>query len=632
MECEHSPGSAAWRIANTRQQRFYRHLTTFWLLLGVLLCMTTAQANSLLISQGVLLDPSGKLSIAEVAQAHFSPLQGAVMSAGYSDGAHWLRIEVRARADNRAVKLRIRPTFLDEIQLFEADPNKSGQWLKRVDGDRQLGVDSDPGINSLGFLVTPQAPSSVYFLRLQTSSTSMLHVEALPPAAAMREDAKLAIWNFFYLALLIGIVAWGIQDLAQYRQTVVGLFVLYQLSNVLYTFSLMGYLTVLIPESWVGFADRLTSLAVILVHISAIVFHKAILQPYGPARWMLYGINVFLLIALLLPLVYLAGWERQALQANVLSGLLASLFITLVPFTARQEGIPSRRYIRSLYLFMGSSQLLFLLPFLGISNAAEWTLYSTLMQGFLIALLMFYMLQQRSRLLREELEAGRLQASTAKLQLEQERTHAQSLGRFIDMLTHEIKTPLAVAVMNLSATRTTGPYMERARRALSNIDAIIERTRLSELAEHQRLQPQNSLSNISELVYECIETSTNPARIQAQVGFALEANTDAGLLTIIIANLIDNALKYAPADQPVELSLEHTPTGLLLRIRNPLGAAGMPDAEQLFSKFYRGTTAHSQSGSGLGLYLAHHLAQLLGARLDYQPHTDTVEFSLWIPV
>ena len=149
------------------------------------------------------------------------------------------------------------------------------------------------------------------------------------------------------------------------------------------------------------------------------------------------------------------------------------------------------------------------------------------------------------------------------------------------------------------------------------IDAIIERTRLSELAEHQRLQPQNSLSNISELVYECIETSTNPARIQAQVGFALEANTDAGLLTIIIANLIDNALKYAPADQPVELSLEHAQSALLLRIRNPVGTAGMPDAEQLFSKFYRGTTAHSQSGSGLGLYLAHHLAPdlMTGARL-----------------
>ena len=38
----------------------------------------------------------------------------------------------------------------------------------------------------------------------------------------------------------------------------------------------------------------------------------------------------------------------------------------------------------------------------------------------------------------------------------------------------------------------------------------------------------------------------------------------------------------------------------------------------------------SKSGSGLGLYLTHSIAQLLGAQLSYQVDGEQVEFSLWI--
>lgn len=629
MEPDNDMSATAYR--NRGLKRVHRLLLALcWL---ALLPITTAQASNLLIEQGVLTDTTGTLTIDDLAQADFTPLKG-VFNDGYSDKVHWLRLVVQPRADGGAVKLRIRPSFLDELQLFEADPTRPGYWQVRTGGDRYLADDSERGINSLGFLVQPSAPASTYYLRLRTSSTSLLHVQALAPVEAARLDSRQALWNFAYMALLIWIIAWGIQDFAQYRQPVVGCFVLYQCSNLLYTFSLLGYLTVFEPPGWDGFSDRLTSLAVLWVTPSALLFHLVLLRPYRPARWLLYGVGALLGLALLLPLIYLAGWQRQALQGNVQLGLLVSLLVALLPFSTRHdEGVPSLRYIRILYLVLLCAQLLFLLPFLGLVGAAAgWTLQSPLMQGLLTALLMFYMLLQRSRLLRQELAAQSTQANAARLQLEQEKNYAQSLGRFIDMLTHEIKTPLAVAVMNLGATQLGGPYMERARRALDNIDAIIERTRLSELAEHRRLHPQPALSNVSELVYECIESSVAPERIEASVGFALEAHTDAGLLAIIVANLVDNALKYAPADAQVTLSLQRENDGLLLRICNAVGTTGLPDAQQLFDKFYRSPTAASQSGSGLGLYLSHHLAEMLGAQLAYHPRDNAVEFTLWIPL
>lgn len=623
-------------LRRPRIGRLSRSVRGFWLALLYLAFfpVATVQAAGFLSSTEVLRDAGGTLSIDEVAQARFMPLEG-VLSAGYTDDVHWLRLVVRPRADGGAVKLRIRPTFLDDIQLFEPDPGRPGHWLKRVGGDRQPSSDTDRGINSLGFLVHPQAPASTYFLRLQTSSTSLLHVQALSPAEAARKDSRVAIWNFVYLALLLWIVVWGIQDFAQYRQKVVGAFVLYQTVNVLYTLALMGYLTAFEPDGWTGFSDRLTSLLVILIASSGIFFHKTVLQPYRPNPWLMRGMDILLVLTLTLPLAYFAGWQRLALQSNALAALLVSVLMLLLPFSARQEGAPSLRYIRTLYVVLGCSQLLFLLPFLGLSDAVEWTLQSTLMHGLFMAMLMFYMLLQRSRLLRQELETRSQQAMTAQLQLARERTHAESLGRFIDMLTHEIKTPLAVAVMNLGALRVSNAYMDRIRRALGNIDSIIERTRLSELAEHRRLQPQMSLSNVSELVYECIETSAAPERIQASVEFALEARTDPGLITIIVSNLIDNALKYSAPGHLVELSLEGLDSErgrhLVLHVVNTAGTTGPLDAEKLFEKFYRGASAYSQSGSGLGLYLSRNLAELLGGRLDYQPREGVIEFALWLP-
>jgi signal transduction histidine kinase len=115
-----------------------------------------------------------------------------------------------------------------------------------------------------------------------------------------------------------------------------------------------------------------------------------------------------------------------------------------------------------------------------------------------------------------------------------------------------------------------------------------------------------------------------------------EVETDLHCTQIIVSNLIENALKYGDPQQPVHINLQvqaHADgrSGFCLQVSNAPGAAGLPDADKVFSKYYRSAAARRQSGTGLGLYLSLNLAQLIGAQLRYLPTDSLIQFELWLP-
>jgi signal transduction histidine kinase len=334
-------------------------------------------------------------------------------------------------------------------------------------------------------------------------------------------------------------------------------------------------------------------------------------------------------------LIYLLGHERWALQVNALLVLMLGVLMMALALSTKREGLPSRRILRAVYGLQSLSIAATILPYLGWVDAIEWSLQSSLVQGLISAALMFFILSRRMQLLRSLADKERQHAALTQQEFNIQKQHVAEQERFIDMLTHELKTPISVAIMSLGASDTDGPYIARAKRALGNLNAIVERTRLSALADSQRLQVQPALCNVSALLYECIDSCSAPKRVKALVGFELETVTDSQLLTLVITNLIENALKYSRQDSAIDVTLSRDsatfPQQLRLQVTNTLGAAGAPDPGKVFTKYYRSRGAQSQSGTGLGLYLSQNLAQLIGAQLHYQQDADQLTFSLCLP-
>ena len=64
---------------------------------------------------------------------------------------------------------------------------------------------------------------------------------------------------------------------------------------------------------------------------------------------------------------------------------------------------------------------------------------------------------------------------------------------------------------------------------------------------------------------------------------------------------------------------------------NEPGAAGFPDPEKVFGKYYRSAGAHGQSGSGLGLFVCKRLMDKLGGRVELASDSVLVRFRLELP-
>lgn len=87
-------------------------------------------------------------------------------------------------------------------------------------------------------------------------------------------------------------------------------------------------------------------------------------------------------------------------------------------------------------------------------------------------------------------------------------------------------------------------------------------------------------------------------------------------LKIILASLIENALKYSLLDGRVEVSISSTGDQIHFRISDDGPGIPEDDRERIFEKFYRGKKQAEQTvGSGLGLYIARTLAESMGGTL-----------------
>jgi two-component system sensor histidine kinase VicK len=103
----------------------------------------------------------------------------------------------------------------------------------------------------------------------------------------------------------------------------------------------------------------------------------------------------------------------------------------------------------------------------------------------------------------------------------------------------------------------------------------------------------------------------------------------------IVANLLENAVKYAPDGGEVQVSLEPEADGMLVRVRDR--GIGIPDgwAERIFQPFGRASNAIGAhiSGLGLGLYLCRQIAEQHGGRLWAESHGEGqgTTVLLWLP-
>lgn len=587
-------------------------------------------------SRAFLEDVGGNLGIEQVSVAQFQPAD-TILAKGYTDSVHWLRLVVRAPSSGGNLVLRIRPNFLDEVTLFSADPAQSSGWRTKVTGDRTPFLERDIGSVTLGFEITPSAPQSVYYLRLKTSSASLLNVQALEPRQARLRDTRLDLLQTLYLSLMLLPLIWAISDYVSNRQRVVAWFILNQAVHFFYYFSIMGSLAPLFPADAVGLLDKLSSFSVSLTTLCGAMFYRSLLSAFEPPRVALRSLDALIVVTGVNLVLMAAGHYQLALNLNAWVVILIGLVTLVLAFGARQDAPPGRRLLRLMFSIQSAAMLIVQLSLIGLAEATEWSLHVMFLFGFIAAWLMFLLLHARSRQLLRVGEQAVLKFELTRQQLETEQHHSETQRRFTSMLTHELKTPLSVVRLTLDAMRAEGPRRRRMDRAIEDMASIIERCVLVDQLEQGQLPCHTSLCNVSELIAEAVAASANPTRFQIANTHPLPKMTvDAQLLAIVLANLFDNALKYGVPAASVDVCAESTNRearpGVLITVSNLIAQTDLLDLDKVFEKYYRAPSGQGKSGSGLGLYLVQSIVNDLGGQVSCQRQLDRVSFQLWLPL
>ena len=205
-------------------------------------------------------------------------------------------------------------------------------------------------------------------------------------------------------------------------------------------------------------------------------------------------------------------------------------------------------------------------------------------------------------------------------------------GRFVAMVSHEFRTPLAIIT---SSAEILEAYLERLSpdERKSNLRDITDATRnMSRMMEEVLLLGRVEAGKLAcrpvpldlavfgQRLVDEVTSATNgrcPMRFTAAPGLA-EAQADEGLLRHIFTNLLNNAAKYSQPGSVVEFQLEARGHSALFTVRDR--GIGIPeaDARLLFQAFHRGRNVGDTPGTGLGMTIVKRCVELHGGKIAFE--------------
>jgi len=107
-----------------------------------------------------------------------------------------------------------------------------------------------------------------------------------------------------------------------------------------------------------------------------------------------------------------------------------------------------------------------------------------------------------------------------------------------------------------------------------------------------------------------------------------------GAGSVVLANLIHNAIKFTPRGGRVEVGVEEQPDSVLLRVTDTGTGISAEDLPHVFERFYKADKSRSTEGAGLGLAIAKHIVQAHGRRIwaeSVEGRGSTFSFTLPLP-
>ncbi len=225
-------------------------------------------------------------------------------------------------------------------------------------------------------------------------------------------------------------------------------------------------------------------------------------------------------------------------------------------------------------------------------------------------------------------ELGRLAAAFNRL-LARAQHATEQQQRFVADASHELRTPVtalqgharivvrAAERGDLDQTRESAQIMAETSGRMARTLAELLMLADGDAGGRQELEPVR-LDLITAEACDELRAVHEDRRIDVELAETIVPG-DAGRLGELVRILVDNAVKYSPAAEPVSVAVSTSEDGAELRVSDH--GPGLSDDEyaHAFDRFFRGAAAQGVAGSGLGLAIARSITEQHGAALSLEP-------------
>ena len=210
-------------------------------------------------------------------------------------------------------------------------------------------------------------------------------------------------------------------------------------------------------------------------------------------------------------------------------------------------------------------------------------------------------------------------------------SYVNQLSQFTDHASHQLMNPLTAAKTELEfilkKDRTPEEYRQSLKQLLVQTDNMIRivRTLLMLSKQDTAKEPKKTIFNLSKLLQSIVPSQINTHQIKKQIENDIYVKGDSEKFSMVLENLIDNAVKYSPDNEMVKVILQSNDENVELKIEDK--GIGIEDSEKenIFDRFYRSKIPEMRGvrGYGLGLSLVKTILEEMGAKIRIEDNHPT---------
>lgn len=220
----------------------------------------------------------------------------------------------------------------------------------------------------------------------------------------------------------------------------------------------------------------------------------------------------------------------------------------------------------------------------------------------------------------------------------------QRLSAFSADIAHELRTPLSNLLTHTQVTLTRPRPIEDYREALhSNLEELQWMAQLVNdmlylaKADHGLLMPKREALDLAaeaDVLLEFFAPLAEDVRVTLSRVGSGHLEGDRSMLRRALSNLLDNALRFTPADGEVRVKIIDQPKGLSLTVENSGDGISKELLPRLFDRFYRVDPARHEGSSehtGLGLAITQSIVNAHGGTIHCESENGWTRFVIELP-